>query len=168
MKKAYIKQDADAQMPENDFIHITYMEKSRHILGTQAVTSEEMGELMEKIHAGIIKGKPVYAYVHSGSRISTSPFSCPWDSGLSGVVYIDEGKEGDFGDIDDALESMVKEFNDYLSGNVWGYEICEVSPLGEETHIYSCCGYFGDITECGILDDIKSEGGEDIEIITPN
>lgn len=168
MKKAYIKQDTNAEAPENDLIHITYMNKSRYVLGTQSVTSEEMGDLMEKIHSGIIKGKPVYAYVHSGSKISTSPFSCPWDSGLSGVVYIDEGKEGDFSDVDDALECTIKEFNDYLSGNVWGYEIFDVNSLGEETYLSSCYGFIGYITECGIIPAIREDGGEDIEIITPN
>lgn len=167
MKKAYIKQDTDADSPFVDSIHITYMKKSPYVLGTQAVTSEEMAELVEKIHSGVIKGKPVYAYVHSGSRLSTSPFSCPWDSGLSGVVYIEQGKEDEFSDVDDALECTVREFNDYLSGNVWGYELFEVNSLGEETYVSSCWGFYGNITECGIIDDIRGQSEEEIEIITP-
>ena len=35
---------------------------------------------------------PVYLYDHSGIRISTSPFSCPWDSGQVGVIYCTKKK----------------------------------------------------------------------------
>jgi hypothetical protein len=30
---------------------------------------------------------PVYRYEHSGSAFSTKPFSCPWDSALTGYIY---------------------------------------------------------------------------------
>ena len=29
---------------------------------------------------------PVYLYDHGGITISTSPFSCPWDSGFFGII----------------------------------------------------------------------------------
>lgn len=31
---------------------------------------------------------PVYAYVHGGMTISTTPFSCPWDSGKLGWIVM--------------------------------------------------------------------------------
>ena len=31
---------------------------------------------------------PVYLYDHSGVTISTSPFSCPWDSGFFGIIAV--------------------------------------------------------------------------------
>lgn len=31
---------------------------------------------------------PVYLYDHGGITISTSPFSCPWDSGFFGIIAV--------------------------------------------------------------------------------
>jgi hypothetical protein len=31
---------------------------------------------------------PVYKYDHSGVRYNTTGFSCPWDSGLAGLIYV--------------------------------------------------------------------------------
>jgi hypothetical protein len=33
----------------------------------------------------------VYAYEHSGITVSTSPFTCPWDSGQVGYIYLTRG-----------------------------------------------------------------------------
>lgn len=30
----------------------------------------------------------LYKYEHSGLAFSTSPFSCPWDSGLAGLIFV--------------------------------------------------------------------------------
>lgn len=40
---------------------------------------------------------PVYAYVHSGVTISTSGFSCPWDSGQFGYAYITKDAQAKHG-----------------------------------------------------------------------
>jgi hypothetical protein len=32
---------------------------------------------------------PVYMYDHSGTALSTTPFSCRWDSGQVGYIYVD-------------------------------------------------------------------------------
>ena len=31
---------------------------------------------------------PIYMYDHSGITVSTSPFSCPWDSGRLGLIFM--------------------------------------------------------------------------------
>ena len=35
---------------------------------------------------------PIYMYDHSGITISVNPFSCPWDSGQIGFIYISKEK----------------------------------------------------------------------------
>jgi hypothetical protein len=41
---------------------------------------------------------PVYMYDHGGIAISTQPFSCPWDSGQLGIIFVE-------------LKTALKEFN---------------------------------------------------------
>ena len=64
---------------------------------------------------------PVYLYDHSGIALSTSPFSCPWDSGQVGVIWADQkavethgGEEA----VRKILEAEVKEYDQYASGGV--------------------------------------------------
>ena len=35
---------------------------------------------------------PVYMYDHSGITINTTGFSCPWDSGMVGIIYVSKEK----------------------------------------------------------------------------
>lgn len=58
---------------------------------------------------------PLYLYDHSGITISTSPFSCSWDSGQVGYIYGDP-KDGV---TEDSLRSEVSEYDMYLTGDVW-------------------------------------------------
>jgi len=79
-------------------VGITYMQSSRYTLGNTPIGNphtwrrDKIAELKRK-HPNTPKAKqlieyPVYAYVHSGVDLSLSPFSCPWDSGQSGVIFI--------------------------------------------------------------------------------
>ena len=65
---------------------------------------------------------PVYMYDHSGLVLSTSPFSCPWDSGQVGFMWIpDPGIPLD----EQALivEDEIQELNQWLSGDIWIIDI---------------------------------------------
>jgi hypothetical protein len=112
---------------------------------------------------------PLYLYDHSGITMSTSPFSCPWDSGQVGVIYCslakaqeewgteDSKKRGWDGEASYTLKEdgskrtlreatiryltgEVKEYDQYLTGDVYGYVV--EAEDGEEE---SCWGFFGDI-----------------------
>lgn len=72
---------------------------------------------------------PLYLYDHSGITISTSPFSCPWDSGRVGFIYatrkaIIEECGGDAPEhIEMARQSLlaeVKTYDQFLTGDVTG------------------------------------------------
>ena len=91
---------------------------------------------------------PLYLYDHSGITMSTSEFSCPWDSGQVGVIYVAKDKareEWPEADENDSykraikcLVSEVETYDQYLTGDVYGYML--EGPDGEED---SCWGYFG-------------------------
>lgn len=130
---------------------IAYLKRSREVLGTEAVSEERMDEIAEGIRSGRYLGLPVYAYVHGGATIRCGerggyPFDCPWDSGMSGFVYCDpiEAKEK-FGfenddAILDALRHQVELHDNYLTGEVFGYVVCD----SKDDHIDSCWGFYGE------------------------
>ena len=95
---------------------------------------------------------PLYLYDHSGTTMNTSPFSCQWDSGQVGFIYAtreDIQKEYNVTNITqkihkkvtDLLTGEVKTYDQYLTSEVYGYEITD----NEEESIDSCWGFFGDI-----------------------
>jgi hypothetical protein len=85
---------------------------------------------------------PLQAYIHSGVCLSLGQFHDPWDSGQIGYVLVQ--KRAGFRNIQAAAQSLVDEWNSWLSGEVYGF-IVEDSD-GE--HIDSCWGFIGDIKFC--------------------
>lgn len=137
---------------------ISYV-SDRYTLGTEHVSREQNEEIGQGIEDGTLVGLCVYAYVHSGSTIRTAPFSCPWDSGLSGFVYCTRevavrewGKKILSKKVKEKalayLQGEVKAFDQYLTGDV--YTVCtervERDEEGEEVScemLDSCCGFYG-------------------------
>lgn len=79
---------------------------------------------------------PLYMYDHSGITISSTPFSCPWDSGQFGFITVKKEKlRQEFGckkvtkaiiqETREILESEIKEFDHYLTGNQYSFTIEE-------------------------------------------
>lgn len=93
----------------------------------------------------------LYLYDHSGLTISTQPFTCPWDSGQIGFIYVCKDKvRSEYnwriltakrnGKIEQYLRNEVKLYDDYLTGNVYGYTIDD-PHTGEQFD--SCWGFYG-------------------------
>jgi hypothetical protein len=100
---------------------------------------------------------PVYMYDHSGITINTTGFSCPWDSGRIGFIFVSKEKVREwFGvkRIDSKLRDRVKDYlvseidtyDKYLTGSVYGYKITKKVD-GEKVEIDSCWGFY-DSDEC--------------------
>jgi hypothetical protein len=77
---------------------------------------------------------PVYAYSHGGITISTTPFSCPWDSGQLGFIYTTYehirfcyGVKRVTKKIIERATAELKEdvarLDTYLQGDIFGYEL---------------------------------------------
>jgi hypothetical protein len=109
---------------------------------------------------------PLYLYDHSGITMSTGAFGCPWDSGQVGFIYatpevIQNEWGGDRKRAQEYLENQVKVYDQFLTGDVWGFrvfeeqakcECCDHQPEPEE--VDSCWGFYGDC-----LEDIKAHLG---------
>ena len=76
----------------------------------------------------------LYLYDHSGITIRTSPFSCPWDSGQVGFIWVTKACCEDQGvaweNAANYLESEIKQLDMYLTGDVWGYRCYEFDLEG--------------------------------------
>lgn len=105
---------------------------------------------------------PLYLYDHSGISISTHPFSCPWDSGQVGWVYTTQQcilKEWSCSQLSpqlqqkarERIEGEVRHYNDYLTGQVYGFEATHNNTL-----IHSVWGYYGDPDTSGLIEDAKA------------
>jgi hypothetical protein len=155
-----IVQDEDPQNPRTEWdnlgkmvcFHKKYQLGDKHKLAASDFQSLE--DYLKASGAAVIL--PLYLYDHGGITISTRPFSCPWDSGQIGFIYLDKKDlEKEFGNnplmIDggrltpqlqklalEILETEVETYNQYLTGDVWGYRIFK----GEE-EVDSCWGFFG-------------------------
>lgn len=114
----------------------------------------------------ILEMLPIYMYDHSGITIRTTPFSCPWDSGRVGVIFITKDQARKCYGVKNItksvkelahkmLESSVKVYSQYLEGDVYGYIIKAKQTEEEEEsgieaeELGSCWGYFGmtEVTE---------------------
>jgi hypothetical protein len=109
---------------------------------------------------------PVYMLDHGGQTVSTTPFSCPWDSGLLGIIAVpvaDVKKEYGWKiltkkrriRIERHLQGEVETYDDYLTGQVYGFEITSVGD--EDNVIGSCWGFYGEDGLRHVEEECKAE-----------
>jgi hypothetical protein len=164
-----IDQDEFVDDPRSncDYLGEMVCVKGRYVLGDEQFDSLEDCENYVKDQGDAVV-LPLYLYDHSGITMSTTPFSCPWDSGQVGFIYVDYDRlaeefpqwknnptESMIDNIKDALMAEVKEYDAYLRGEVYGYRI---EPMADSSEIVcedSCWGYYGDPSESGLLVDAK-------------
>lgn len=109
---------------------------------------------------------PVFMYDHSGTTIRTTPFSCPWDSGQIGIIFVPKAQvREEFGvkrispklvkRVLEALRSEIAELDEYLTGNVYGYKLYTCYDDGAEEALDSCWGFYGsDPEKNGMADNL--------------
>ena len=92
---------------------------------------------------------PLYLYDHSGITMNTSGFSCQWDSGQVGIIFVDYAAiRKEYGvknitkkmvlKVRNILIQEVKTYDDFLNGTVYGFM---TEKDGED--IDSCWGFYG-------------------------
>lgn len=156
-----IERDTDAQNPREEhdgFLGTMVCFHNKYDLGDKghgySVFGDASGwdglrDLIQKDHAKGVVILPIYMYDHSGITINTSPFSCPWDSGQIGYIFTPIEKVIEAFGNDEVqslvramawLESEVREYDQYLQGDVWGYTVED----GDGEHVDSCWGFYGE------------------------
>ena len=100
---------------------------------------------------------PLYLYDHSGLTMSTTEFSCQWDSGQIGFIgfsraFLKEQRMSDE-EAERIMLSEVEVYDFYLRGERYGYEIHKDDEL-----IDSCWGYYGlKSVKDALFDEIQSK-----------
>ena len=154
-----IEQDSSPDSPRTwDNLGTMVCFHKRYNLGDKTDYRSSDYDSWDELRQGIIENEgevfmlPLYLYDHSGITISTRPFNCPWDSGQVGYIFVSKNKvkkEGiDESKVIDYLKGEVETYDQYLTGDVWGYRIYEVETcsLGHEhkTLVDSCWGFYGE------------------------
>ncbi len=142
---------------ENEVWDRLYAESGFHSQydATQAIN----GRINELVEKALLEGYvmlPLYLYDHSDITMSTGQFSCPWDSGQVGWIICDnETIKREFnGDRDLAekhLRCEVSTYDEYLTGNVYGFIVEETDEFDEFDELDwdncdeldSCWGFYG-------------------------
>lgn len=102
---------------------------------------------------------PLYLYDHSGITISTSPFSCPWDSGQIGWIFVTKDKVREEYQVKritkdiiekatKVLKGEVETYDQFLTGDVYGYRLSKVNVIDDccvhKESVHSCWGFYGE------------------------
>jgi len=102
---------------------------------------------------------PLYIYDHSGITINTTGFSCPWDSGQFGWIYVSKHYvRENYGvkkispklrkRVEELLKAEIETFDKFLIGDVYGFVldrkvVCDCCDNVEYEDIDSCWGFYG-------------------------
>jgi hypothetical protein len=99
----------------------------------------------------------------------TTPFSCPWDSGQVGYIFISkeqmEEEKITPEKAEEYLRHEVEEYDNYLRGGYWGIvlkekKLCPTCNHMEYEIVESLWGFFGGLKDTPVSD-IKSNFPED-------
>jgi len=184
MSKVRIVHDQYPQNPrENDNICLMVCRHGRYQLGdtnAKQILAKaldvcayeydeiELVQMAEK--AGLIFAQsPVYLYDHGGITMSTTPFSCPFDSGQVGVILVlKETLRQDFNIkrfgkkvtermmelANKHIKSEVSAYDNYISGDIYRLEFLNKKGEVED----SIGGFYGDNVEInGMLDYVSPD-----------
>ena len=144
--------DPEPMDPRKDWDPLTtiYHWHRRYDLGTRIdrLDEDEMGVMVAQKGEEILADAPLYLLDHSGISVNTRGFGCPWDSGRVGWVVLTKQRAEERGfDLTDPdhnpdwkaiLEGEIREFDQYLRGEVYGFRILGLD--GDE--LESCWGFY--------------------------
>jgi len=115
---------------------------------------------------------PVYMYDHTGVVLNTTGFSCQWDSGQVGFIFISKAKartEYSWKQItktrrerlEKYLIEEVEVYSQYLNGDVYGYTV--LNEEGEEIEADGGSYYGYDHEKSGLMENAKDAIDYEIE-----
>jgi hypothetical protein len=172
--KIDIIQDYDPESPRTwDNLGTMVCFHSRYDLGDQHNYNHSDYNGWDEMEKDIIKTEnvgvilPLYLYDHSGITMNTTGFSCRWDSGQVGFIFISKDKIlKEYGGkivtnklkerVTNYLIGEVETYDQYLRGDVYGYRITDTE---KEEELESCWGYYG-------VEDCMTEGKSILENYT--
>ena len=172
MNRLKLVQDSSPESPRTwDNLGTMVCFHNRYDLGDNHNYNSDDYNSWEEMKKAIIKEEntavilPLYLYDHSGISISTGAFSCRWDSGQIGFIFVSKEKAlEEFGGkivtaklkekLERILDGEVETYDQYVRGDVYGFQIVDE----DDDVVNSCYGFYGDNhKESGMLDYIDFE-----------
>lgn len=139
--------------------HAAYCRYTGQFSNRMAFLTEERDRVREKGLEPYVF-RELYLDDHGGLSISAGKFSCPWDSGQLGFIYVSKADaiekygissyEPSFIRlIEKRLDDEVSEYDDYLTGQCFGFRLTEIhidedGDEVEQGELDSCWGFLGD------------------------
>lgn len=126
---------------------------------------DEMKAAILRKEKDVVWISPLYLYDHSGITISTSPFSCKWDSGQVGFAIVTKRDirklygcknvtKKIIEQVGEWAEGEIKTYDQQIRGEVYGFSIEDEDGEQED----ACGGFFGDdLTTNGMSDHLDQE-----------
>lgn len=114
-------------------------------------TNEEAKDYVKKYHIFGLE-----AYIHSGVALHLSgevTIDMEWDVSQTGLVFISKEESKTRAKARKLAQGLLEEWNDYLSGNIYGYRI--EKPNGEESG--GCWGFYDDYNTSGLIESAEDE-----------
>jgi len=135
------------------------------------MTIDQLKTLIKKDN---IYSLPLYLYDHSGITMNTTGFSCPWDSGQVGVIFaskkaiqknfkVRKVTQEHIWKAMEILEAEVKEYDDYITGNCYGFVIEDENA----NEIESVWGFIGDYKGCVDEAKVYIDNASEIQLQLP-
>lgn len=173
MASITIHTDTDPRNPRKEADHMGRMIAfhTRYNLGDDdhGFKSSDYGSWDELERAIVATHKngvilPLFLYDHSGITMNTTGFLCPWDSGRVGFIVASAAVIREWYGVKRvtaklrervkaSLIAEVEEYDAYLTGEVYGYELTHDNGYTE-----SCWGFYGsDPFKNGISDNIPEQ-----------
>lgn len=150
MQELRIIPDHDAPNPRLEYDHLgtLWITENRHFCGDKGAEYPDDSSPV---------CLPVFAYIHGGIALNTKGFSCPWDSGQAGWIYVTRDKLiKEYGSdtpesrerAENCLHSEVQEYSAFLNGDVYCFSVIETTTCDSCGHenekvVDSCCGFYG-------------------------
>ena len=154
-----IEQDDHPMNPREEDANLGNMlcRHTRYNLGDDHMADrEEVLDILEGRRKDVV-AFPLYLYDHGNITMNTTGFSCPWDSGMVGCIFmtfdnirkaynVKRVTKKLIEKVKDSLRAEVREYDGYISGNVYGFWI---QKDGEYTprllsKYADCWGFYGD------------------------
>lgn len=146
-----VEYDPDPTSPRDwcNLGRVTLVDRARYDFGDDRADADTVRAILRDPS---LVALPIYIYDHSGITINTTGFSCPWDSGLVGVISVDKAraraelgrKRLDLARVREYLKGEIESLDQYLTGTVYGYRV----ENSEGDGLASCWGFFGKSSEC--------------------
>ncbi len=153
------KRDDQGMQYDEDKLFEWAVEQVRQRPGVSKMMQTIMDYLvLEALPAAGYVVLPLYTYEHGGITMATKPFGCEWDASQVGFICYgkkDAEKDGATWDeerIKGTLESVVRHYDHYLQGDVYGVRIWKDGEPEPREENY---GYIGSADDC--LAEAKSQ-----------